>query len=67
MDEWGARKWRWRVDGVWLGQHYERSTNYVFDPPSKSVKEVREVQRVPKGERWSRELVESVCVWPRLQ
>ena len=43
---------RWHT-GVWLGRHWNGPTHYVYDPVSKTVKDVRAVQRLPQSERWS--------------
>ena len=56
---------RW-CEGLWLGRHWTGSTHYIFDPATKTVKDVRAVQRVPVDERWSIEAAQSVSAWPRL-
>ena len=56
---------RWK-EGVWLGRLWCSPVHYVFDPETKTVKEVRAVQRMPLEERWSLEAVQAVSSWPRL-
>ena len=47
---------RW-FTGVWLGRRWAGPTHFVFDVATKTVHEVRAVQRMPAGERWSLEAV----------
>ena len=55
---------RWRA-GVWLGRVWASPVHWVYDPEDKCVREVRAVQRMPLADRWDREALQAVCVWPR--
>ena len=55
---------RWRA-GVWLGRLWASPVHLVYDPAEKCVREVRAVQRMPQVDRWDREALQAVSVWPR--
>ena len=55
---------RWRA-GVWLGRVWASPVHWVYDPEDKCVREVRAVQRMPLADRWDREALQAVDVWPR--
>ena len=52
---------RWE-EGVWLGRRWGRSTHIIFS--NGCVYHCRAVQRKPASERWSREAVEAIDVYP---
>ena len=56
---------RWKP-GVWLGRRWGSNVHQVYDFNDEKVHEVRAIQRRPLEERWSREAVERVNVYPHL-